>query len=219
MRNLQIVSSLLTSLLLGSMAFGQTSNLPEAPQPQDSTATTDPLIPATTEQSTSKPSQRSAPPVAEDRLVSQSRPFPRFPRGTIATPRGRGYPALGPPPPPPPLAGTLIGFGVGFLVGACDPSDDSARGRAVVGLLGGLVGAALGALIDSGSAALDARRWRGPEDARQRKKHRPGIPQPSESAVEASAATPPSSPVPHSADFSDNPRVREVHDVQSATTP
>jgi hypothetical protein len=135
MKNLHLVSPVLTSLLLGSMALAQAANLPvpEAPQPQNSSSTK--LTPAA---NTLKP--------GEDQLISQVRRYPRFPGGPTGPRRGMYSPGFPPPPALSPL-GVVIGFGAGAALGASNRADGTVRGHVALGLIGGAIGALIGGAI------------------------------------------------------------------------
>ena len=193
MKNLPVLSPLLTSLLFGSMALAQAGNLPDAPQPQE-TATTD--VPLAQSPATETPATQTPNPVeqsSENRLVSQAAPFPRFPRGPMPPPRGRAYPsAFAPRPPALSPIGALIGFGAGAALGASRSGDQTARGRVAGGLIGGTLCALIGGAIGHAFSAVghnfhDRYDWRDLDDAQQRK-HRKPVPRPFEPDVDASSA-------------------------------
>ena len=155
MKNLPVLSPLLTSLLFGSMALAQAGNLPDAPQPQE-TATTD--VPLAQSPATETPATQTPNPAeqsSENRLVSQAAPFPRFPRGPMPPPRGRAYPsAFAPRPPALSPIGALIGFGAGAALGASRSGDQTARGRVAGGLIGGTLCALIGGAIGHAFSAV-----------------------------------------------------------------
>src|SRR5580692_7489343 len=193
MKNLPVLSPLLTSLLFGSMALAQAGNLPDAPQPQE-TATTD--VPLAQSPATETPAIQTPNPAeqsSENRLVSQAAPFPRSPRGPMPPPRGRAYPsAFAPRPPALSPIGALIGFGAGAALGASRSGDQTARGRVAGGLIGGTLCALIGGAIGHAFSAVgtnlhDKYNWRDWDDAQQRK-HRNPVPRPLEPDVEASSA-------------------------------
>jgi hypothetical protein len=193
MKNLPVLSPLLTSLLFGSMALAQAGNLPDAPQPQ-ATATTD--VPLAQSPATQTPATQTPNPAeqsSENRLVSQAAPFPRFPRGPMPPPRGRAYPsAFAPRPPALSPIGALIGFGAGAALGASRSGDQTARGRVAGGLIGGTLCALIGGAIGHAFSAVghnfhDRYDWRDLDDAQQRK-HRKPVPRPFEPDVDASSA-------------------------------
>ena len=133
MKNLRI-PSLILSTFLTSAALAQTSNLPEAPEPPDSTSA-QPALDAAPDQSTYSSSKDSP---GKDDAIAQAGTYPRFPRRPMPGPRGGGYPAVFPAPPPPlSPVGALIGFGVGGVLGAVGSGDQTGRGRLAGGLIGG----------------------------------------------------------------------------------
>src|SRR5580700_9043669 len=197
MKNLPVLSPLLTSLLFGSMALAQAGNLPDAPQPQE-TATTD--VPLAQSPATETPATQTPNPAeqsSENRLVSQAAPFPRFPRGPMPPPRGRAYPsAFSPRPPALSPIGALIGFGAGAALGASASGDQTARGRVAGGLIGGTLCALIGGAIGHAFSAVghnfhDRNDW---DDAQERKHHKP-VPRPLEPDLDASSAPSPAAQV------------------------
>jgi hypothetical protein len=194
MKNLQVISPLLTSLLFASMALAQAGNLPDAPQPQDAATTDEPLAqsPATETPATQTPNP-AAQQSSVNKLVSQAAPFPRSPRGPMPPPRGRAYPStFAPRPPALSPMGALIGFGAGAALGASASGDQTARGRVAGGLIGGTLCALIGGAIGHAFSAVgtnlhDKYNWRDWDDAQQRK-HRKPVPRPLEPDVEASSA-------------------------------
>jgi len=159
MKTIRVLSLLVMSLLISSVALAQAGSpeTPDAPQPQPSLAVQPEINPV---------AGTGAP--GEDKLISQARQYPRVPRRPMRSQRGRAYspgfpdlPALSP-------VGALIGFGVGAAVGASNPADGTVRGHVALALIGGTVGAFIGGAI--GAAAnpfLHARRvYRpsGPDD-------------------------------------------------------
>ena len=138
MKNLSVMSPLLASLLLGAMALAQEPmQIPEAPQPQNTTENRQPTE-AKDEDSGGKD------------VVSQFRRYPQIHRGQIRATRGPAYSSAYAPTPPPfsPL-GALIGFGVGAAIGASgsDRSGTTLGGRVIIGgtifaVIGGVIGTA-----------------------------------------------------------------------------
>jgi hypothetical protein len=198
MKNLQVISALLTSLLFGAMALAQAGNLPDAPQPQDAATTDVPLAqsPASETPVTQTPITQTPNPAEQssvNKLVSQAAPFPRSPRVPMPPPRGRAYPsAFSPRPPALSPIGALIGFGAGAALGASASGDQTARGRVAGGLIGGTLCALIGGAIGHAFSAVghnfhDRNDW---DDAQERKHHKP-VPRPLEPDVDAS-----SDPVP-----------------------
>jgi hypothetical protein len=191
MKNLQIVSPLLTSLLLGSVALAQANNPPEAPQPQNSAST---QIQSTQIHSTEATAPESARPSNDHTLVSQARPYPRFPRGPMGPPRGRAYPSAFAPPRPPALSplGALIGFGVGGALAAAGSQDQTARGRIAVGLFGGGLCALIGGAIGHSFSAIHSHNFDQWDDARNKRRdvNAPHPSDPDEQASSAPAQTP-----------------------------
>jgi hypothetical protein len=198
MKNLQVLSPLLTSLLFGSMALAQAGNLPDAPQPQDAATTDVPLAQASATETpvTQTPIAQTPNPAEQssvNKLVSQAAPFPRSPRGPMPPPRGRAYPStFAPRPPALSPIGALIGFGAGAALGASASGDQTARGRVAGGLIGGTLCALIGGAIGHAFSAVghnfhDRYDWRDLDDAQQRK-HRNPVPRPLEPDVEASSA-------------------------------
>src|ERR1700722_6734400 len=199
MKNLQVLSSLLTSVLLASMALAQAGNLPDAPQPRD-TASTDLELaqsPATETPATRTPVGQApnyaAQQSGENKIISQATPFPRSPRGPMPPPRGRAYPsAFAPRPPALSPLGPLIGFGAGAALGATASGDQTTRGRVAGALIGGSIrplsrGATRPAFSAVGHNFHDRYAWRDLDDAQQRK-HRKPVPRPFEPDVDASSA-------------------------------
>src|SRR5580693_8527662 len=194
MKNLQVISPLLTSLLFASMALAQAGNLPDAPQPQDAATTDEPLAqsPATETPATQTPNP-AAQQSSVNKLVSQAAPFPRSPRGPMPPPRGRAYPStFAPRPPALSPMGALIGFGAGAALGASASGDQTARGRVAGGLIGGTLCALIGGAIGHAFSAVghnfhDRNDW---DDAQERKHHKP-VPRPLEPDVDASSAPSP----------------------------
>jgi hypothetical protein len=196
MKNLQVLSPLLT-LVLGSVALAQAGNLPDAPEPQESASTQRQGTPA------ANPPESPQPP-ADNELVSQARPYPRFPPGPMGAPRGpmgpqrgpMGYPRRGPyrspysspfrPQPSLPdfsPGGALVGFGLGAAVGAAGTANLNAHDRVAAALLGG----GLFALIGGAVGGIHSHSFRDWENAKSRR-HRIAVPRPSEPEVEASSA-------------------------------
>jgi|HubBroStandDraft_1064217.scaffolds.fasta_scaffold00075_49 hypothetical protein len=140
MKNLHIVSLVVTCLLLVSMAFAQAGNppLPEAPQPQSSSSTVLEQIPSADRLESS-----------QGKLITQAR-YPRYPGGPMGPRRGMYAPGFPPPPALSPV-GALIGFGAGAALGASTPADGTVRGHVALGLIGGAIGALIGGAI--GAAA------------------------------------------------------------------
>src|SRR5258708_32456296 len=138
MKNLRAISSLLVSVLLGSVALAQagTPSVPDAPQPQDSALAQPNLTP---------PSNAGA--SSEDKLVSQARRYPRHPRRPAHSSGGRVYSSGYSSPPGLSPLGALIGFGVGAAIGASNPADGTVRAHVALGLIGGTVGAFIGGVI------------------------------------------------------------------------
>jgi hypothetical protein len=181
-------------------ALAQTGVLPDAPQPQNPASTDVQLAPAPTVPATgtssietssinapsTRPPNQSAQPPAENNLVSQAAPFPRY-RGPIPPPRGYGYPsAFAPSRPPLSPVGALIGFGAGAALGASASGDQTARGRVAGGLIGGAIGALIGGAIGT-AFAVGGRSFHHWDDAQQRKHNKPA-PRPIEPDVDASLA-------------------------------
>jgi hypothetical protein len=202
MKNLQVLSPLLTSLLFGSMALAQAGNLPDAPQPQDAATTDVPLAQASATETpvTQTPIAQTPNPAEQssvNKLVSQAAPFPRSPRGPMPPPRGRAYPsAFAPRPPALSPIGALIGFGAGAALGASASGDQTARGRVAGGLIGGTLCALIGGAIGHAFSAVgynfhDRHDW---DDAQERKHHKP-VPRPLEPDVDASSAPSPAAQV------------------------
>ncbi len=137
MKNIKILSRLFTSLLLGSVALAQAGSptLPDAPQPQDSTST---LIENTTGANTATSD--------EDKLITQVRPHPRFPRRPMRPYHGHAYRSAAPMPGLSPV-GALIGFAFGAALGASRSQDTTAGGRAASGVLVGAICALIGGAI------------------------------------------------------------------------
>jgi hypothetical protein len=184
MKNLQVISPLLASLLLGSVALAQAGSLPDAPQPQDSAST---QLQSTSAANTAESAPQSDPPSDENKLLSQARPYPRYPRGPMGPPRGRAYPrAFAPPPPALSPIGALIGFGFGAALGASASGDHTSAGRVAGGLIGGGVCALIGGAIGGGFSLVHSHNFRGWDDAQERKHHKP-VPRPIEPDVEASS--------------------------------
>src|ERR1700722_14626952 len=199
MKNLQVLSSLLTSVLLASMALAQAGNLPDAPQPRD-TASTDLELaqsPATETPATRTPVGQApnyaAQQSGENKIISQAAQFPRSPRGPMPPPRGRAYPsAFAPRPPALSPLGALIGFGAGAALGATASGDQTTRGRVAGALIGGslcaLIGGAIGHAFSAVGYNFHARHdW---DDAQKRKPRNP-VPRRLEPNVDASAASAP----------------------------
>ena len=202
MKNLQVLSPLLTSLLFGSMALAQAGNLPDAPQPQDAATTDVPLAQASATETpvTQTPIAQTPNPAEQssvNKLVSQAAPFPRSPRGPMPPPRGRAYPsAFSPRPPALSPIGALIGFGAGAALGASASGDQTARGRVAGGLIGGTLCALIGGAIGHAFSAVghnfhDRNDW---DDAQERKHHNP-VPRPLEPDLDASSAPSPAAQV------------------------
>jgi len=185
MKNLQVISPLLTSLLLGSVALAQAGSLPDAPQPQDSAST---QLQSTSAANTEESTPPSDPQSDENKLRSQARPYPRYPRGPMGPPRGRAYPrAFAPPPPALSPVGALIGFGFGAALGASASGDHTSAGRVAGGLIGGGLCALIGGAIGGGFSLVHSHNYRDWDDAQERKHHKP-VTLPIEPDVEASSA-------------------------------
>src|SRR5580698_3355206 len=97
MKNLQVLSLLLPSLLLASMAMAQAGNLPEAPQSQDPSSTDVQLIRSPSAQSsTTKPPSTQTPNESqqsgENKIIAQATPFPRSPRRPMPPPADEPIP-------------------------------------------------------------------------------------------------------------------------------
>jgi hypothetical protein len=137
MKNIKILSPLLTSLLLGSVALAQAGSptLPDAPQPQDSTST---QIENTTVARTATSD--------DGKLITQARLHPRFPRRPMRPYHGHAYRSAAPMPGLSPV-GALIGFGFGAALGASRSQDTTGSGRAASGLLVGAICALIGGAI------------------------------------------------------------------------
>jgi len=192
MKNLQVLSPLLTSLLLASMALAQAGNLPDAPQPQGAASTGVQLAQTPATQTPNSAAQQSG----ENKIITQAAPFPRSPRGPMP-PRGRTYPsAFAPRPPALSPVGALIGFGAGAALGATASGDQTARGRVAGGLIGGalcaLIGGAIGRAFPVGGHNFHDWHddWHDQDDAHERKHHKP-VPRPVEPDMEASSAPAP----------------------------
>jgi hypothetical protein len=138
MKNLRVLSPLLTLLFVGSMALAQEAGpaVPDAPQPQNA--------PATQPQENSVADTRES---GEGSLISQVRHYPRFPRRPMRPPRGQAYPPAFPPPPAFSPVGALIGFGAGALLGVSKAGDNAGNARAGLVLIGGGLGALFGGVI------------------------------------------------------------------------
>lgn len=191
MKNLQLISPLFTSLLLGSMALAQAGGLPDAPAPQDS-ASAQRTVQAPTTQTPNPPAQQSA----GNKIVSQAGPYPRFPRGPMAPVRGRAYPsAFAPRPPALSPLGALIGFGAGAALGAAASGDQTARGRVAGGLIGGALCALIGGAIGRSFSLVISHNYHDWDDAQgddpRAGKHREPLPRPLEPDVEASSTPAP----------------------------
>jgi hypothetical protein len=185
MKSLQVISSLLTSLLLGSVALAQAGSLPDAPQPQHPASTQLESSPAA---NTEASSQQSTPPSDESKLLSQARPYPRFPRGPMGPPRGRAYPrAFAPPPPALSPVGALIGFGFGAALGAAASGDHTSAGRVAGGLIGGGICALIGGAIGGGFSLVHSHNFRDWESKHPSRHDRRNLERPRESDVEASS--------------------------------
>jgi hypothetical protein len=181
MKNLQVISPLLTSLLLGSVALAQAGNLPDAPQPQNSASTQLQSTPAAD-------SDESAKEAGGATLISQARPYPRFPRGPMGPPRGRAYPwAFAPPPPALSPIGALIGFGAGAALGASASGDQTARGRVAGALIGGGLCALIGGAIGGGFSLVHSHNFRDWESKHPGKPGQHDLARPREPDVEASS--------------------------------
>jgi len=130
MKNLRVLSPLLTLLFVGSMALAQEASptVLEAPQPQENSV-------ADTRES------------GEGKLISQVRQYPHLPRRPMRPRRGQAYPPAFLPPPPFSPVGALIGFGAGALLGASKAGDNTANTRVGLGLIGGGFGALFGGII------------------------------------------------------------------------
>jgi hypothetical protein len=202
MKNLQVLSLLLPSLLLASMAMAQAGNLPEAPQSQDPSSTDVQLIRSPSAQSsTTKPPSTQTPNESqqsgENKIIAQATPFPRSPRRPMPPPRGRAYPsAFAPRPPALSPLGALIGFGTGAALGATASGDQTTRGRVVAGLIGGSLCALIGGAIGHAFSAVghnfrDRHDW---DDAQERK-HRKPVPRPLKPDADASAEPTPAASV------------------------
>jgi len=164
MKSLQIISPLLTSLLLASVALAQADNLPEAPQPQDSASN---QVQLTQGVKAAESAQESG----DDALISQARPYPRSPRGPMGPPPGRAYPsAFAPPRPPLSPIGALIGFGAGAALAAAGSQDQTTRGRVAVGLLGGSLCALIGGAIGHSFSAIHSHKFEQWDDAHNKRR-------------------------------------------------
>lgn len=137
MKNIKLFASFFVTLVLASAALAQDRKpgLPDAPQPQPSAA-----------------AQPEPTPVAgtgssgEDKVISQSRQYPRVPRRPMGPRHGRAYPGFPPPPALSPV-GALIGFGVGAAAGAANSGDGTVRAHVALSLIGGGLGALIGGAI------------------------------------------------------------------------
>jgi hypothetical protein len=158
MKNLRVLSPVLMSLLLASVALAQAGSpdAPDAPQPQPSVAPRSEPTPAARTGSS-----------GEDRLISQARQYPRGPRGPMGPHRGHAYPGFPPPPGLSPV-GALIGFGVGAAAGAGNANDGTVGAHVALGLIGGglgaLIGGAIGAVANPFLHARRVYRPSGPND-------------------------------------------------------
>jgi hypothetical protein len=182
--------------------MAQAGNLPEAPQPQDPSATEVQLIRSPSQSSTRKPPSTQTPNEStqqsgENKIITQAAPFPRSPRGPVPPSRGQANPsAFATRPPALSPLGALIGFGTGAALGATASGDQTTRGRVVAGLIGGslcaLIGGAIGhALSAVGHNFRDRHDW---DDAQKRKQHKPA-PHPLEPDRDASAEPTPAASV------------------------
>jgi hypothetical protein len=193
MKNPQVLSTVLTSLLLTSVALAQAGNLPDAPQPQDAASTDvqSAQSPATQIAAKLAPSS-AAQQSGENKIITQAAPFPRSPRGPMPPPRGRTYPSAFAPPRPPALSplGALIGFGAGAALGAAASGDQTARGRVAGGLFGGTLCALIGGAIGRSFSLVTSHNYHDWDDTQERKHHKP-VPRPIEPDVHASSAPAP----------------------------
>ncbi len=185
MKNLHVVSPLLASLLLGSMALAQVVNtpVPEAPQPQSSSSMDLEQIPST---NTLKP--------GGDKPIAQARRYPGFPGGPMGPRRGMYAPGFAPRPALSPF-GVLIGFGVGAALGASQPADGTVKGHVALGVIGGTIGAVIGGAIGAANPFRYSRRtyrpsW--PDDGDDEESHlrSPSRRSHSQRSVSAKAASP-----------------------------
>jgi hypothetical protein len=156
MKNIKIFAYFFMPLLFASLALAQHGNadLPDAPQPQASTA---------------EQAETTAVAATGDRgksqMIAQAGRYPRAPRGPMR-PRGRAYPGGFAPPPPPALSpvGALIGFGIGATIGASHSADGTVQGHVALGLIVGAVGALMGGAIGGANPFFHARRAHRPLD-------------------------------------------------------
>jgi hypothetical protein len=183
MKNLRVISPLLTSLLLGSVALAQAGNLPDAPQPQNSDST---QIQSTRAAEALESTQQSD----DNTLISQARPYPRSPRGPMGPPPGRAYPsAFAPPRPPLSPIGALIGFGAGAALAAASTQDHTTGARVAAGLLGGGLCALFGGAIGHSFSAIHSHNFEQWDDAHNKRRD-VHAPHPSEPDTQASSPRP-----------------------------
>ena len=175
------------------MGLAQAPDLPDAPQLQNGASTDVQLAPSSQTPPRQSPSTQAPNPAAqhaENKLVTQAAPFPRYPRGPMLPPRGRAYPsAFAPRPPALSPFGALIGFGAGAALGATATGDQTARGRVAGGLIGGALCALIGGAIGR-AFAIGGHNYRDWDDAQERKHHKLR-PRPVEPDMEASSAPAP----------------------------
>ena len=156
MKNKKFFSPLLMSLLLASVALAQSGKpeVPDAPQPQDSASQQVEITPASNPEAS-----------GDNKLISQVRQYPRFPRRPMGPYRAQMYRSRPPMPGLSPL-GALIGFGAGAALGASRSQDVTSSGRFASGLLigaiGALIGGAIGDAIGAASPLLHAKRTHPP---------------------------------------------------------
>jgi hypothetical protein len=183
MKNLQVISPLLTSLLLGSVALAQAGPLPDAPRPQNLASTQAESTPVGNGLESTRPS-------ADNTLISQARPYPRFPRGPMGPPRGRAYPsAFAPPRPPLSPIGALIGFGVGAGLAVAGSQDHTTKDRVAIGLFGGGLCALFGGAIGHSFSVIHSHNFEQWDDAHNKRRD-VHAPHPSEPDTQASSPRP-----------------------------
>lgn len=153
MKKPRVISPLLMSLLLGSVALAQdgTSAVPDTPQPQNSVASPSEVSSITRMEAS-----------GEGKLLSQARRDPRFRHRQARPTHGRAYLSDFSSPPGLSPIGALIGFGAGAVLGASNPQANTVRAHVALGLIGGSIGAFIGGVI--GGAFPHVRRGYPPPD-------------------------------------------------------